>query len=123
MMAEVRWFHSPDIDDLAQYVPDVPDCFSFLLQVMVGPAGSPGEESFDLEVCTPQWLCTRHLREDIVIGRHRLIVVEFNFKRIADFITANCRRCSGTSWQEVAEKVGRLGMWEFEDYQSTSTDT
>jgi hypothetical protein len=23
----------------------------------------------------------------------------------------------GNSWREVAEKVGRLGYWEFEDYK------
>jgi hypothetical protein len=24
---------------------------------------------------------------------------------------------SGPAWHEVAEKVARLGLWEFEDYQ------
>jgi hypothetical protein len=51
--AEVRRFHSPDIADLAAYAPPDPTSFAFLLQVMAGPKQGEGEESFDVEVCTP----------------------------------------------------------------------
>jgi hypothetical protein len=29
-------------------------------------------------------------------------------------------RCSGDTWEEVAQKVSLLGQWEFEGYRSNS---
>ncbi|WP_425508353.1 Imm8 family immunity protein [Tahibacter amnicola] len=28
-----------------------------------------------------------------------------------------CERCIGGDWKAVAQKVARIGQWEFEDYQ------
>ena len=53
---------------------------------------------------------------EVVIGRHHLIVREYNYQKIADSIQDFLRECTGESWIEVAEKVSRLGKWEFEDY-------
>ncbi|HAC88551.1 MAG: hypothetical protein CMG91_06435 [Marinobacter sp.] len=116
MNAEIKRLHSPDIHDLELYQPEVPEKFGFLLQVMVGPEGVDGEESFDIEVCTPKWLEETYGMNEVVIGRHHLIVREYNYQKIADTIQDFLRECTGESWIEVAEKVSRLGKWEFEDY-------
>jgi hypothetical protein len=52
MKAVVRHFISPDID-LDDFQPEDPADFSFLLQALVGPSDSEGEESLQLIVCTP----------------------------------------------------------------------
>jgi hypothetical protein len=71
MRAVVRRFHSPDAD-LDRYVPDDREDVGLLVQMLVGPAEKPGEESFDVVVCTPRWL-DRWVREDgPLIGRHHL---------------------------------------------------
>lgn len=116
MDAELKRLHSPDIYDLENYQPDDSEEFGFLLQAMVGPKGKDGEESFDINVCTPKWLKENNGRSSIIIGRHYLIVGEYNYKSISEFIQGYLRTCSGDSWSEVAEKVSRLGKWEFEDY-------
>jgi Immunity protein 8 len=84
---------------------------------MVGPVGEKGEESFDVVVCTPQWLDETLADEDLLIGRHRLIVKEYSFPRIEQFIRNYVNAWSGDSWEEIGAKVGRLGKWEFEDYR------
>lgn len=117
MKAEIKRLHSPDIDDLHEFTPADPDSFCFLLQVMVGPESKVGEESFDIQVCTPKWILENHRREDIIIGRHYLLVMEYNFERIQGKVNSFCSNCEGSTWEEVAEKFGRLGKWEFEDYQ------
>lgn len=116
MNAELKRLHSPDIYDLENYQPEDPEKFGFLLQAMVGPEGKEGEESFDIEVCTPRWLEETHGISDVIIGRHHLIVREYNYPRIVATIKDFLRCCSGERWNEVAEKVSRLGKWEFEDY-------
>lgn len=116
MNAELKRLHSPDIYDLESYQPENPERFGFLLQVMVGPEGKDGEESFDIEVCTPKWLEETYGVDDVLVGRHHLIVREYNYQRIVHAIKEFLRGCSGASWNEVAEKVSRLGKWEFEDY-------
>jgi len=115
--AEIKLIYSLDIDDLDNYSPDDPDCFGFNLRLIAGPKGQPGEESFDIQVCTPQWLLSRFAREEVIVGRHFLIVFEYNFSRIRAKIEKSCERCTGETWNEVALKLSRLGYWESEDYQ------
>lgn len=116
MKAEVKNLYSLDIYDLSTYYPEDPESFSLALRAIVGPKDQPGEESFDIQVCTPNWLLQHCGREEIIIGRHFLIVFEYNYERIKRTIVEFCERCTGDTWQEVAEKVSRLGYWEFEDY-------
>lgn len=118
MTAQIKRLHSPDIDDLASYYPEDEECFGFLLQAIAGPRGLPGEESFDMIVCTPQWLIKQHRHEDVVVGRSHLIVFEYDFKRLSLFLERYAERCSGHTWREVAEKLSRLGNWEFQDYDA-----
>jgi hypothetical protein len=118
MRAELKRLHSPDIDDLSTYRPTETDEFCFLLQVIAGPEGLDGEEAFDVVVCTPKWIARNNKPSALIVGRHYLIVFEYNYERIARFIEDYCVACEGSSWQEVAEKLGRLGRWEFEDYQA-----
>jgi len=82
MEAKLKRLHSPDIYNLEDYQPDAQDDFGFILQAMIGPAGEEGEESFDIEVCTPRWIEKRHRVDEVVVGLHYLIVREYNYPRI-----------------------------------------
>ena len=117
MTGEVRGFHSPDVYDLDTWHPPDPNRFGFLLQVMVGPKGGEGEESFNIEVCTPAWLEERYQADGIVLGLHHLIVFSYDIARIKGFIIEFVSRSPGSTWQEIAAKLSRLGRWEFEDYR------
>jgi hypothetical protein len=117
MRAKLKRLHSPDIANLATYVPEASDSFSFLLQLIVGPEDSDGEESFDVLVCTPEWLRGKRFTSEFIVGRHYLIVFEYNYDRLLTFMDAYCSKCVGETWQTVAEKLSRLGKWEFEDYK------
>jgi hypothetical protein len=116
--AELKSIISPDIIDLKSYFPEDPESFSFMLQLLIGPKNQDGAESFQVEVCTPQWLSQHFAEEEIIIGRHYLIVFEYNYERLINRINKYLQLCSGETWKDVAEKVGRLGLWEFEDYES-----
>lgn len=116
MKAELRYLHSPDVDDLKSWTP-LGD-FAILVQMMVGPHDGEGEESFDLTLCTPGWLATR-VREDWIIDcRHHLVVDAYEYGRIERYLRERVGACEGSTWHEVGERLGRLGYWEFEDYRA-----
>jgi hypothetical protein len=93
--------------------------FSLLARMIVGPPDSPGEESFDVTVCTPEWLaraCTRV--GGIYNARHHLVVnfEEFDQVRLRAWLSARVQELEAENWSEVGQRLGRLGYWEFEDY-------
>ena len=116
--AQVKRLHSPDVGDLASYVPENPTDFGFLLQVIAGPAGARGEESFDVMVCTPRWLSQNLGPDGMLIERHYLFVSQYDYSRLERFVVDHFSNVRGQSWKEVAEQLGRFGKWEFEDYRS-----
>lgn len=114
IQAELRKLHSPDVFDLKEFQPDGP--FGLLIQAMVGPLGSDGEESFDVLVCTPEWFLA-NMGEDIVSGRHYLFMKRYDYGVLKQFIQDYCASCRDSSWEKVAQKLSRIGKWEFEDYR------
>ena len=115
--AELKHILSPDIADLSSYFPDDPESFGFSLQLLIGPKDQAGEESFQVTVCTPQWLSQHFPHDQIVIGRHYLIVFEYNLDRLINRIGLILQLYSGETWEEVATKISRIAYWEFEDYK------
>jgi hypothetical protein len=79
-------------------------------------AAGEGEESFDIVVCTSRWLGRQVEIKRIVEGRHHLFVRKFDLVQLHAFLHGYGVRCVGTTWSEVAERLARLGRWEFEDY-------
>jgi hypothetical protein len=97
-------------------VPEDPESFGILVQVMAGPAGEDGEESFDMVVCTPAWLRNQLGPTDIKMGRHYLLVHHYDFAALAGFVEDFAAECRGATWREAALRMGRLGKWEFDDF-------
>lgn len=116
MRAELKRLHSPDVD-LDSYYPEDPECFGFFVQAMIGIEGKEGDDSFGIEVCTPKWLLKNHSETDVVFGRHKLIMFDYDIGRIRSAIARYCEYCFGEEWLEIAEKLARIGHWEFEDYR------
>jgi hypothetical protein len=117
MRAELRRLHSPDVEDLTTWTPQASE-FAILLQIMAGPEGAPGEESFDVTLCTPAWIASRVATDKIMDGRHLLIVARYDYPFIYRYISDYVSSCEGDTWQEVAARISRLGRWEFEDYRA-----
>jgi len=117
MKPRIKYIHSPDVHDLATYQPEVIDDFGILFQIIAGPDGAPGEESFDLVVCSPKWITRVVETQKILIGRHHLIVEGYDYIRIRAFLEKQCEDITGDSWEEIAAKLGQIGKWEFEDYR------
>lgn len=110
MKARLKSVHSPDVDMSTAIAQDV-----ILVQLIIGPADEAGEESFDILVCTPQWI-ERAVKDGPLSGRHLVIVDEVDRDSIVQFVEAYLTDLDEPTWADLAEKIGRLGKWEFEDY-------
>lgn len=115
MRAAVR---SIFLDPDPRTLPADPAEFTLLASLSVGPSDGPGEESFDVVVCTPEWLARRCAAEGFVDGRHTVITSAETFSEggLRSFLTRRVEQATGENWGEVAQKVAQLGHWEFEDY-------
>ena len=113
----LKGIHSPDAFNLEEYIPEIEDDFCLLIQAMFGPENDDGEESFDVLICTPKWL-ERTIGPSAYPGRHHIIVNKFDYKLVFDFLADYSKKCEGLTWNEAAQRLSRIGKWEFEDYES-----
>jgi hypothetical protein len=119
MRADVRsLFLEPDPRTLSED----PAEFAFLVSLSVGPSDGPGEETFGVQVCTPEWLVRRCNEEAFVDVRHTIVttIAGYSEAGLRSYLTRRVEQATGETWHEVAEKVARLGYWEFEDYRDCS---
>jgi Immunity protein 8 len=89
--------------------------------MIVGPPDGPGEKSFDITICTPEWLAEAcRTGGGIYNPGHHLVVNLDTFDRRAlhAWLAARVQEIEAETWAHVGERLGRLGHWEFEDYQS-----
>jgi hypothetical protein len=118
MKAEIKSIFSPDIEvTLKEYQPERANNFGFLLQMIISPEGEEGEESFDIMVCTPDWLKDNHSKDEIIFGRHHLIVFKYDYQAIYQKLAKYVNSIEANTWDEISSLIGRVGHWEFEDYK------
>ncbi len=118
MKAEIKSIFSLDIEsELKNYQPDNNDNFGFGLRMIISPKDGVGEESFDLTVCTPDWLKANNKKDEIIFGRHYLIVFQYDYDAIYKKLAEYVNNIEVSTWDEIGTLIGRIGHWEFEDYK------
>lgn len=118
MKAELKNLYSLDIDEsLKCFRPTDEYFFGLNVRLMVGENGIEGEESFDLIVCSPDWIKAQYENSGWVWGRHMLILLKYDYELMISQIKKYINSISGESWEDIALQVSRIALWEFEDYQ------
>jgi hypothetical protein len=116
MKAVVRSVSGMDVD-LDSYEPADPARDGVWIRFMVGPSDGPGEESFDVLVCTPMWLRATIAKAGPQVGRHHLIVDPLDVGAACEFLRRQIGSVEALTWPALGVKLARLGYWEFEDYE------
>lgn len=114
MRAEVRRVRFPD---MRSDQPFDPRNTLQLVEVSVGVVGEPGEDQYQMTACTPAVLADLLVRQPFLVGRHWLFVAEFSPALVEAALRKLIGNVEVTSRTELAEKIGRIGLWEFEDYR------
>ncbi|MEU4480848.1 immunity 8 family protein [Micromonospora sp. NPDC023966] len=115
MRAEVRQVRFPDVESGEPFDPS--NTFQ-LVEVYVGAVGEAGEEQYQVTACTPAALADLLRRQPFLVGRHWLFVEEFSTAAVEAALRKLIGNVEAASRAEFVEKVGRLGLWEFEDNKS-----
>jgi len=119
IFAELKRLHSPDVN-LELFSPKESDFFSILVQAFIGPKNNEGEEAFDIIVCTPRWFANvQFSNTSYKWGRAYLFIPEYNLDMVRDAIIKLCMQSTGSTWDEVAHKLGGYSIWEFQDYMNS----
>jgi len=63
-----------DLEPDPATLPAEPESFSVIARMLIGPRGGPGEESFDVVVCSPEWLAARCREAGLYDARHHRVV-------------------------------------------------
>lgn len=118
MKAELKSLHSLELEDgLVNYWPSDASNFGTWIRAYVGPQGGRGAETFDIQVCTPDWLKSQCNAQGPLWGRHMLIVNTYDYNVIKAYVERYIANSEGEDWESIAVKLSRIGAWEFEDYQ------
>ncbi|QTI67936.1 Imm8 family immunity protein [Gordonia polyisoprenivorans] len=117
MKAEIKSWYSTNVD-VTTYQSQDPDSDAVWVRILCGPPGEPGEESFDILVCTPDSLKPELETGGPLIGRHILLQSRLDLAAAYKFVDEYVCGVEGEDWTEVAEKIARVGKWEFEDYRT-----
>lgn len=113
--SKVKAIYTTEMDALEKHFPADPECFCVFVRLMVGPHQEAGEEAFDVKVCNPRWLEKEIQRDGFVLCTHCLIVGEYDPNQIRKILTKLFEGYSGDTWNAVAQKLSRIGNWEFAD--------
>lgn len=116
MRARIRRFEGLGGEEPGSYISPDPENDAFALRMIAGPSDGPGEESFDVLVCTPAWLTRTVAEQGPQIGRRHLVLALLNLTEAQDFLRRRVEQMDGPTWAVLAEKLNRLGHGEFEDY-------
>jgi hypothetical protein len=116
MRAKLKGLHCPSIDDLENWSSGE-EPFGIFIQAMIGPSDSPGEESFGLTVCTPDWFAANKMGDGVTSADRTLFVKRYDYRVLLTYLERAAQRTEGKNWTEIAESLSWLGEWEFENYK------
>jgi Immunity protein 8 len=117
MRAELKGLVSYDLPD-ARSAPDDPEDCCVGMRADIGPVGGDGADTFTFEVCTPRGLARRFDDEGRPFWSRGVLMVErFTWEAVEAALHQRVRAVEGRDWAEVAEKLNRFMLWEFEDYR------
>ena len=98
------------------YRPDDIENFGIAAEAMIGPIDEEGADIFSFEICTPRWFAKNKLGS-AAFARHVVFVPIYDEQAIKHLVVDTVRRTTGNTWGEIAEKLSRYFLWEFEDYK------
>lgn len=116
MKAFLDGIFSIDLPNGPPQLPEDPSNCWIVVQADIGVIGGSGADTFTFNVCTLKKLQHILNQEEYQLGRHLVLVEEFDWEVIERAIKNLLAPLQADDWESLATKIGRFGEWEFEDY-------
>ena len=123
MKAEIKHIYGPDVPaGLKEWVPPNLSDFGLRLQVFIGTTDDDTSDSFDVVVCTPNWLTEKwaegwfadaRLTDRVLSGHGVLLMKEWSYEELRAALEQLVGRIDATTWGNVANRIGRHLDWEY----------
>ena len=110
MMPELKWMFSPDVE-IETFAPEEGAPWGFLLQIGLAPPGIDGADSFDVIVCSPDWIPLHYGSDAIVDGRFHLIMATYSEAILKSYIERTARNSAAPTWNEVVDRFGQVAQF------------
>jgi hypothetical protein len=121
MRPTIRYVCTITHEEIESFHPQNPSNFETVVRMMIGPEGEQGEESFDISICTPDWLRDQCEQSGFFFPRRRLVVSHWNPDFVRQFISKRISTMTAESWKDLAAKISEFSNWEFEAYREAPT--
>lgn len=113
--------HELDSDDIPNgeaesFASIDPEYFGVMVAASIGVRGQEGGDWFYFLVRSPRFLADEVAREGHVFARNYLVLPRYNLTAIRRAISALCESIEGPDWETVARRIGRYGLWEFDEF-------
>lgn len=114
MKARLDGIYSPDLPSGYGELPANPSNCWVVVQADIGSVGSLGADCFTMYVTTPLFLegCVNQAGHQM--GRGLIVVPEFDWDVVEQAILETCAALEGENWAELAEKLSRYFLYEYE---------
>jgi hypothetical protein len=105
-------------EQVRNWVPNDPEDVYYYMELTIGEDTRPGGDLFGLTVSTPKALLKRMrtLGPPSISGRHHLILLDYSWDKVLQFINDVIDQCQGNDWEDISTRLARHFSWEFEDY-------
>ncbi|WP_186812712.1 Imm8 family immunity protein, partial [Cellulomonas composti] len=113
LRAEIVSFWSPDVDDLASWVPPAAE-FQFYLQFTLREPGVLGEDTFGVTVRSSAQLLAGLSANSPMIGDRSIIVADYDWSAIRDCVRSSIELLASRtdSWTGLIFDASLLFDWE-----------
>ncbi|AVS77653.1 hypothetical protein C8234_05890 [Paracidovorax avenae] len=117
MRLEIKNVSVGDETPLDKWFPENRKIIFKIICVDIGEIKKKNSDRFFIKIATPDGLKQVESVGNIVTSRPLLIVKEYDFTSILEWIGRVINSCEGETWRECVEKLRFYFDWEFDGYK------
>lgn len=114
MRPEIKRLYSTEVE-LDEWEPDTLADVYFLAEMEIGEVDDERRDMFYVKVATPEGL-RANATNAVIADRGVLVVSAYSLPELREHLSKLLLRCEGSTWSDVAAKLQRYFVWEYEDY-------
>lgn len=88
--------------------------------IEIGEKGNNKSDTFIIRICTPMGLVRVLEDNHIINGRAMVIMAEYNFSHLWEWLEKKVSSCEGDTWAKCVENLRQFFDWEYDNLRHNS---